>query len=114
VIVQRDQFGDLAYARRADPELTPVALAPHETWVTDTAGVLAAFLDHLIDHRPLACSGRDHLRSLAMVEACVRSSAEGVVVTPRSSDRRRRWAWAERLTAPDPIDPTATQGGTPA
>ena len=82
VIVQRDQFGDLAYARRADPELTPVPLQPHETWVTDTSGVLAAFLDHLIDHRPLVCSGRDHLRSLAMVEACVRSSAEGVVVTP--------------------------------
>jgi predicted dehydrogenase len=82
VIVQRDQFGDLAYARRADPDLTPVALAPHETWVTDTSGVLAAFVAHLIDHRPLECSGRDHLRSLAMVEACVRSSAEGVVVTP--------------------------------
>jgi predicted dehydrogenase len=82
VIVQRDQFGDLAYARRDDHDLTAVALAPHETWVTDTSGVLAAFLEHLVDHRPLACSGRDHLRSLAMVEACVRSSAEGVVVTP--------------------------------
>jgi predicted dehydrogenase len=82
VIVQRDQFGDLAYARRADPDLTPVALEPHETWVTDTSGVLAAFLDHLIDHRPLECSGRDHLRSLAMVEACVRSSSEGAVVSP--------------------------------
>jgi predicted dehydrogenase len=80
VIVQRDQFGDLAFARRAEPELTPLPLPPHETWVTDTAGVLAAFLEHLIDGAPLACSGRDHLRSLAMVEACVRSSREGSTV----------------------------------
>lgn len=80
VIVQRDQFGDLAWARRAEHELTHVPLPPHETWVTDTAGVLAAFLDHLIDGAPPACSGLDHLRSLAMVEACVRSSREGAAV----------------------------------
>ena len=82
VIIQRDQFGDLAFARRDDAQLTPVALPPHETWVTDTSGVLAAFLDHLIDGAPLACSGRDHLRSLALVEACVRSARECAVVTP--------------------------------
>jgi predicted dehydrogenase len=80
VIVQRDQFGDLAFARRAEPELTPAPLPPHETWVTDTAGVLSAFLDHLLGGAPLACSGRDHLRSLEMVEACVRSSREGAAV----------------------------------
>ena len=80
VIVQRDQFGDLAFARRGEPEFTLVPLPPHETWVSDTAGVLRAFLDHLIDGTLLACSGRDHLRSLAMVEACVRSSREGAAV----------------------------------
>ena len=83
VIVQRDQFGDLAFARRAEPELTPVPLPRHEIWVTDTSGVLTAFLDHLIDGAPLACSGHDHLRSLAMVEACVRSSREGAAVALR-------------------------------
>jgi predicted dehydrogenase len=82
VIVQHDQFGDLAYARRDQPKLTSVALPPHETWVTDTTGVLTAFLDHMIDGAPLACSGRDHLRSLALVEACVRSARERAVVTP--------------------------------
>ncbi len=77
VVVQRDQFGDLHYARRDVAELTEVPLVPHETWVTDTAGVLAAFVGHLRDGAPLECSGADHLRSLAMVEACVRSSAIG-------------------------------------
>lgn len=81
VIVQRDQFGDLHYARRDVAELTEVPLAPHETWVTDTAGVLAAFVAHLRDGAPLECSGADHLRSLAMVEACVRSNATGAAVS---------------------------------
>jgi predicted dehydrogenase len=84
VLIQRDQFGDLHHARRAEPELTPVALPPHETWVTDTAGVLAAFVAHLRDAAPLECSGRDHLRSLALVEACIRSQREGAAVAPRA------------------------------
>ena len=81
VVVQRDQFGDLAYAKREDEALTPVPLAPHETWVTDTAGVLADFVSHLRDDAPLACSADDHLRSLAMIEACVRSSASREAVS---------------------------------
>jgi predicted dehydrogenase len=81
VVIQRDQFGDLHWARRDVAELTEVALAPHETWVTDTAGVLAAFVAHLQEGAPLECSGADHLRSLAMVEACVRSAATGDAVS---------------------------------
>lgn len=81
VIVQRDQFGDLHYARRDVADLSAVPLAPHETWVTDTAGVLAAFVAHVRDGAALECSGADHLRSLAMVEACVRSSATGNAVS---------------------------------
>ncbi len=81
VVVQRDQFGDLHYAHRDAAELTEVPLAPHEIWITDTEGVLAAFVAHLQGGAPLECSGADHLRSLAMVEACVRSSATGTAVS---------------------------------
>ena len=81
VIVQRDQFGDLHWARRDVAALTEVPLAAHEIWVTDTQGVLGAFVAHLLDGAPLECSGADHLRSLAMVEACVRSSATGSAVS---------------------------------
>jgi len=77
IISQRDQFGALYYARRDDADLTPVPLPPHETWITETAGLLDAFVSAIVDGRPLECSGRDHLRSLAMVEACVLSSREG-------------------------------------
>lgn len=81
IISQRDQFGALHYARRDDSTLTSVELPAHETWVTETIGLLDAFLDTVINGAPLECSGRDHLRSLAMVEACVRSSQTGQTVT---------------------------------
>jgi predicted dehydrogenase len=81
VISQRHQFGDLFYARRFDSDLTPVSLPPHEQWITETQGLLDAFLAAVLDGQPLQCSGRDHLRSLAMVEACIVSSRESRCVT---------------------------------
>lgn len=84
VALQLEQFGDLSYALRDDTELTPLPLPPHETWITDTEGVLRAFARTLLEGAPLECSARDHLRSLALVEACIRSSASGqrVKLTP--------------------------------
>lgn len=81
VIYQNDQFGELAFARRHDEQAKTVDLEPHETWVTDTAGVLSAFVAHLLDGQPLECSGEDHLRSIAMIEACVRSNVNGQPVS---------------------------------
>jgi predicted dehydrogenase len=76
VISQRHQFGDLYYARQADPKLTAVELPPHEQWITETTGLLDAFLDSVVEGKPLECTGRDHLMSLAMVQACALSSRE--------------------------------------
>jgi predicted dehydrogenase len=76
IISQRDQFGELHYAHRTETQLTRVELPPHETWVTETQGLLDAFVDTVVDGKPLQCSGRDHLMSLAMVEACALSSRE--------------------------------------
>ncbi len=80
VALQREQFGALSYARRSDPGLTPIALPPHETWISDTEGVLEAFARSLVAGAALECSARDHLGSLALVEACSRSSATGNTV----------------------------------
>lgn len=80
IITQRGQFGRLSYARRADANLTPLPLPPHERWISETRALFAAFLDHVLDGAPLQCSGRDHLRSLAMVEACIQSSASNQAV----------------------------------
>jgi len=80
VISQRHQFGDLFYAHQSDAALTPIELPPHEQWITETQGLLDAFVDAIVDGKPLQCSGRDHLMSLAMVQACALSSREGRTV----------------------------------
>ncbi len=76
VIIQKEQFGALHTAAQADKTLTPIELPPHELWITETQGLLDAFVSAVLDHKPLECSGRDHVQSLAMVEACVISSRE--------------------------------------
>jgi predicted dehydrogenase len=81
VISQQDQFGKLFFAQQAEPNLSAIPLSPHEMWITETSGLLEAFLNCVIDGEPLQCSGRDHLMSLAMVEACAVSSREGRSVT---------------------------------
>ena len=80
--IQADQFGDLSYAHRDDAERTAVDLPPHEVWLSDAAALLRAFVAHLRGSAPLECAGTDHLKSLRMVEACIRSSALGQTITP--------------------------------
>lgn len=80
LLSQQNQFGDLYYARRNEIKLTPVSLPPHEMWITETSVLLDAFLDTVLDGAPLQCSGRDHLMSLAMVQACALSSRESRAV----------------------------------
>jgi predicted dehydrogenase len=77
VISQKEQFGDLYYARHADDTLTRVELPEHEIWVSETIGLFDAFVATVVDGAPLQCSGRDHLISLAMLEASIRSSRDG-------------------------------------
>ena len=80
VAVQGDMFGALGWALRDDSDLTPVPLPDEEPWLDDARGLLADFVAHFRDGTPLPCPGTDHLSSLAMVEACIRSSAgEGTV-----------------------------------
>lgn len=80
VIFWRDQFGALYHARHADEALTHVALPPHERWLTESGALLDDFLDALQEGGPMPCSGRDHLVSLAMVAASIRSAREGRAV----------------------------------
>ena len=76
----RDRFGDLVYAFRDDPKLSTVSLADEEPWVDDARRLLEDFVGHFRDGTPLPCPGTDHLKSLRMVEACIRaSSGEGTV-----------------------------------
>lgn len=81
VLIQYDQFGDLSFARREDPQPTSLPLPPHEAWITDAMGLLKAFTDAVVNDALLESSGRDHLSSLAMVEACIASSRNSCPVS---------------------------------
>ncbi len=74
IALQRHMFGDLGWAERDDPEIRSVPLPEHEPWFDDARGLLADFVERFSDGRPLPCSGRDHLQSLRLVDACIRSS----------------------------------------
>lgn len=74
IVEQRAMFGDLAWARRMDPELTPVPLPPHEPWITDATELLKSFVATVRGSAPPECTGRDHLQSLFMLQACILAS----------------------------------------
>ena len=81
IAVQSEMFGALSFALRDDPAPTPVALPPHEPWISDATGLFEAFLAHLVDGAPLQCSGADHLQTLRMVEAVAAASAKSQTIT---------------------------------
>lgn len=82
VVVQKDQFGDLNYALHGDAALTAVPLPAYEQWYNDAVLLLEAFVAALKGEAELQCSGRDHLKSLRMVQACIVSAREGRAVDP--------------------------------
>jgi predicted dehydrogenase len=81
ITVQRAMFGDLAWAKRMVPELTPLALPVHEPWITDAAALLETFVATCRGTAPPECTGRDHLQSLFMLEACILASDRRAAVT---------------------------------
>ena len=82
VIVQNDQFGALNYALHDDDALTAVPLPPYEQWIDDAVALLASFVAALRGSAPLQCTGRDHLNSLRMVQACILSAETGQAIRP--------------------------------
>lgn len=81
IVEQRAMFGDLAWAKRMDPDLTPVDLPPHEPWITDAEGLLRSFVATVRGTAPPECTGRDHLQSLFMLQACILASERRASVT---------------------------------
>ncbi len=89
VIFQDDMFGDLKTAQlepnlamqgrlnKANNEAEPLEnfpLLPTRQYLDDTGGLLQEFVNTLEKGQPLVTSGRDHLKTLALVLACVEAS----------------------------------------
>ena len=56
-------------------------LPPHEAWITDAAALLRRFVAMLRGEIAPECTGRDHLQSLYMLEACILASDRRAAVT---------------------------------
>lgn len=74
IIVQRAMFGDLVYAKRMTPEMTQVPLPEHIAWITDATELLKSFVATCRGTAAPECTGRDHLQSLFMLQACILAS----------------------------------------
>lgn len=81
IVEQRAMFGDLAWAKRMEPDLMPVPLPPHEPWITDATALLKSFVATCRGTAPPECTGRDHLQSLYMLQACILASDRRATVT---------------------------------
>jgi predicted dehydrogenase len=88
VIVQRELFADLATAAVADRELAPVELPAARPFYDDSAALLADFVAHVRAGTPLACSGADHLYTLALCFAAIESDRTGCAVAMDEFYRR--------------------------
>ena len=73
IITQRELFGDLAYAKTKDSELTPIPIADEVPFVDDTRELLRRFVKARAGEMPQECSGLDHLLTLSLTLACKES-----------------------------------------
>ena len=88
-IIQQAQFGDL-YSVELRPGLAiegklfkdgddaeplrPVRLETSQDFIDDTRGLLVEFVNTVESDRPLDTSGKDHLRTLSLVLACIEAA----------------------------------------
>lgn len=80
VIIQRELFSDLTYAKTTDKTLTPIPIEEAEAFFDDSAALLRDFLSALQHGTPTPCDGRDHLRTLALCFAGIESSQSGKAI----------------------------------
>lgn len=89
-LVQKRQFSDLnvikfspelgltgqRFKDEAEP-LVPIDLPTVESFVDDTRVLLARFAEAIREGKPVETSGKDHLRTLSLVFACIESAQTG-------------------------------------
>ena len=92
VVVQKELFSDLRYARKTDKELTPIEIEPAVAFFDDTAALLKEFLVAIADGTAVPCGGRDHLRTLALCFAGIESSQTGRAIVMRDYYEARQLA----------------------
>ncbi|WP_210483842.1 Gfo/Idh/MocA family protein [Microvirga antarctica] len=88
VILQQELFSNLSTVRTDEKTLTPVPLAECVPFLDDTRALLDDFITAIEEGRPVPCSGRDHLNTLALCFAAIEADDTGRRIDMREFRRR--------------------------
>lgn len=77
IIIQKKQFSDLYYANNKSHELKKINLKKIINWQDDSKLLLTDFIKSIRKKTKINASGKDHLKSLSIVDACIESSRTG-------------------------------------
>ena len=77
IIVQKEQFSELYYKKINSPKAVKVKLKKIQMWKYDAKLLLLDFIDSLNKPYKINNLGNDHLKSLNIVQACIKSAEKG-------------------------------------
>ena len=77
IVVQKKQFDDLNYRTTNQLKLKKIKLKKFTMWVDDANALLSDFINTISDKKNILKVNKDHLNSLSIVDACIKSSKTG-------------------------------------
>ena len=77
IVVQKKQFDDLNYRTTNQLKLKKIKLKKFTMWIDDANALLSDFINSINDKKNILKINKDHLNSLSIVDACIKSSKTG-------------------------------------
>ncbi len=77
VIIQKKQFEDLNYMTTKQQKLKKIKLKKFKMWLDDANALLIDFINSINNKKDILKLNKDHLNSLSIVDACIKSANTG-------------------------------------
>ena len=77
IVIQKKQFDDLNYRTINQLKLKKIKLKKFNMWIDDANALLSNFINSINDKKNVLRINKDHLNSLSIVDACIKSSKTG-------------------------------------
>ena len=77
IIIQKKQFNDLNYRTFNQLKSKKIKLSKFSMWLDDANALLSDFINSINDKKNISKLNKDHLNSLSIVDACIKSSKTG-------------------------------------
>ena len=77
IIIQKKQFDDLNYRTTDQIKLKKIKLKKFTMWLDDANALLLDFINSINNNKNFEKLNKDHLNSLSIVDACIKSSKTG-------------------------------------